>query len=81
MSPSRLASISFAKKLIPVALVPGWARLSTKPNFTGSSATPNTIGIVAAPAFAARDAGVLPDVAMTATLRWTASVIMAGNCS
>src|SRR5262245_45816937 len=45
-SPSRFATSSAKKKLMPVALPPGLARLATKPSFTGSSATPKTIGIV-----------------------------------
>ena len=50
-----------------------------EPLWLRASASPDPE--VAARAFAARDGGVLPGVAMTATLRWTASVIMAGNCS
>jgi hypothetical protein len=41
---SRLALISWAKKLMPVALPPGQARLATRPSLTGSSPTPKTIG-------------------------------------
>src|SRR5262245_45032239 len=33
------------KMFMPVALPPGRARLDTRPSFTGSSPTPNTIGI------------------------------------
>src|SRR5262245_34992175 len=42
---SRLAANSAEKKLTPVALPPGRARLATRPSPTGSSGTPNTIGI------------------------------------
>ena len=37
-SPSRLATTSSEKKLMPVALPPGRARLATRPSLTGSSA-------------------------------------------
>ena len=79
MSPSLLASISLTKKLIPVALPPGCARLATMPSATGSSPTPNTIGIVAVAAFAAIEAGVLPGVAITAARRPIISASTAGN--
>src|SRR6266571_2093230 len=49
---SRFASNSLAKKLIPVRFPPGRARLATRPNLTGSSPTPNTIGIVVVAALA-----------------------------
>src|SRR5262249_6330069 len=52
-SPSRLAPTSATKKLMPVALPPGRARLATKPSWTGSPPTPNTIGIVVDAALAA----------------------------
>ena len=58
-SRSRLAATSWAKKLMPVALPPGRARLATRPSLTGSSPTPKTIGIVAVAALAASAAGVL----------------------
>jgi hypothetical protein len=38
---------------MPVALLPGRARLATKPNSTGSEPTPKTIGIVVVAALAA----------------------------
>ena len=57
-SPSRLAAISATKKLMPVALPPGRARLATRPSLTGSSPTPKTIGIVVVAALAASAAGV-----------------------
>src|SRR5262245_62633368 len=45
-SSSRFATNSPAKKLIPVALPPGRARLATRPSRTGSSGTEKTMGIV-----------------------------------
>src|SRR5262249_9691905 len=42
--PSRLAITSATKKLMPVTLPPGRARLVTRPNFTGSSTTQITWG-------------------------------------
>jgi hypothetical protein len=50
--PSRLATTSEEKKLTPVGLPPGRAKLATRPNLTGSSATPKTIGIVVVAALA-----------------------------
>ena len=41
------------KKLIPVRLPPGRARLATSPSSTGSSPTMKTIGIVVVAALAA----------------------------
>src|SRR5262249_29880722 len=52
-SPSRFETTSMVKKLTPVALPPGRARLATRPSLTGSSPTANTIGIVAVAALAA----------------------------
>jgi hypothetical protein len=49
----RFAVNSMVKKLTPVALPPGRLRLATKPSLTGSSLTPNTIGIVVVAALAA----------------------------
>src|SRR5262245_60538849 len=79
-NPSRLAASSWEKKLMRVALPPGRARLATRPNLTGSSPTPNTIGIVVVAAFAAC-AIRLPGVAMTATRRRTRSAMRAGRRS
>src|SRR5262249_48245979 len=67
--------------LIPVALPPGRARLAIRPNLTGSSATPKTIGIVVVAALAAGAAVVKPGVAITATRRRTKSAISAGKRS
>jgi len=61
---SRFASTSPTKKLMPVALPPGRARLATRPSRTGSSPTPKTIGIVVVAALAASAAGVLPGTAI-----------------
>src|SRR5262245_48083841 len=44
-SPNRLARTSEVKKLMPVALPPGRARLATRPCATGSPLTPKAIGI------------------------------------
>jgi hypothetical protein len=44
---SRFVTTSAPKKLIPVRLPPGRARLETRPSLTGSSPTVNTIGVVA----------------------------------
>jgi hypothetical protein len=63
-----LATVSTLKKLMPVALPPGRARLATKPVLTGFSATPKTIGVVAVAALAARAARA-PTVAITVTRR------------
>jgi hypothetical protein len=54
------------KKLMPVALPPGRARLVTRPSLTGSSVTPKTIGIVVVAAWAATAAGAKPG-ALTAS--------------
>ena len=62
-----------AEKFIPVALPPGRARLATRPSLTGSSPTPNTIGIVEVAAFAASAVTVFPGTAITATRRRTNS--------
>src|ERR1039458_9582208 len=52
-SRSRLAVTSVLKKLMPVTLPPGRARLATRPSLTGSSGTPKTTGIVRSDAGAA----------------------------
>src|SRR5262249_31803230 len=70
--PSRLARTSEVKKLMPVALPPGRARLATKPCATGSPLTPKAIGILAVAALAASVEGS-PIVAITATRRRTRS--------
>src|SRR5262245_23104675 len=45
-SSSRFAVNSVLRRLTPVRLPPGRARLATRPCLTGSSDTPNTMGIV-----------------------------------
>ena len=57
-SSSRFAVNSPLKKLIPVTLPPGRARLATRPSLTGSSPTTKTMGIVVVAALAASAAGV-----------------------
>ena len=51
-SSSRFAANSPTKKLIPVRLPPGRARLATRPSLTGSSETAKTMGIVVVAALA-----------------------------
>ena len=58
-SSSRFAANSPMKKLIPVRLPPGRARLATRPSLTGSSATTKTMGIVVVAALAANAAAEL----------------------
>ena len=62
------------KRLMPVALPPGRARLATRPSLTGSSPTPNTIGIVAVAALAAIASDTVI-ASITATRRRTKSAI------
>src|SRR6516162_6495154 len=52
-SSSRFAVNSPLKRLIPVRLLPGRARLGTRPSLTGSSPTMKTMGIVVVAALAA----------------------------
>ena len=59
-SSSRFAVNSPLKKLIPVRLPPGRARLATRPSLTGSSPTMKTMGIVVVAALAANAAAVPP---------------------
>src|SRR5262245_9705361 len=80
-SPRRFATTSAVKKLIPVALPPGRARLATRPSLTGSSATPKTIGIVRVAALAASAATEPPGDAITLTCRCTKSATCSGNRS
>ena len=76
-----MESTSWAKKLKPVALLPGRERLSTRPSLTGSSPTPNTIGIVAVVALAVIAATRVAGVAITATRRRTKSANRDGRRS
>ena len=80
-SASRFAANSLEKKLIPVRLPPGRARLATRPSLTGSSPTPKTIGIVVVAALAASAAWLPASVAITATRRRTKSAASAGRRS
>ena len=59
-SSSRFAANSPAKKLIPVRLPPGRARLATRPNLTGSSAAIKTMGIILVAALASSADGTPP---------------------
>src|SRR5215472_8584751 len=77
----RFAVNSMVKKLTPVALPPGRLRLATKPSLTGSSLTPNTIGIVVVAALAASAAAVVPGAAITLTRRRTRSAASSGKRS
>src|SRR5262249_21386511 len=70
---------STVKKLIPVRLPPGRARLVTRPSLTGSSGTPKTMGIVVVAALAANAAE--PSAAITETWRRTRSAASAGSRS
>ena len=79
-SSSRFANSSPVKKLMPVALPPGRATLTTRPSLTGSWLTMKEMGIVVVAALAAK-ATSSPDVAITATWRRTRSVANAGNRS
>jgi hypothetical protein len=67
-------------ELTEPALPPGRARLVTSPSLTGSSATPNTIGIVEVAALAAIAAALLAGVAITATRRRTSPDISHYRC-
>ena len=69
------------RKLTPVRLPPGRARLATRPSLTGSSATTKTMGIVVVAALAANAAGGPPVVAITATRRRTNSAASSGSRS
>src|SRR6516225_8161980 len=53
----------------------------TRPNLTGSSPTPKTIGIAEVASFAARAASGKPGVTMTATRRRTKSAVSIGSVS
>jgi hypothetical protein len=53
---SRFAVSSVLKKLTPVTLPPGRARLATRPTLTGSWPTTKTMGIVFVAALAAKAA-------------------------
>src|SRR5262249_14579622 len=79
-SSNRLACNSLRKKLMPVALPPGRARLATRPNWTGSPATAKTTGMVVVAALAAKAAaGEIATI--TAAFRRTNSAASAGSRS
>ena len=65
---------------MPVALLPGRARLVTRPSLTGSSATKKTMGIEVVAFPAAIEAGP-PPLTMSATRRRTRSAASSGNRS
>ena len=79
-SPSRFAARSAAKKLTPVRLPPGRARLATSPSLTGSLPVLKTIVIVPVAALATSAEGV-SIATMTATCRRTRSTASAGSRS
>jgi hypothetical protein len=58
--PEPLGRHLFGEKINSRRIAPGRARLATRPSWTRSPATPNTIGIVAVAALAARVAGQSP---------------------
>src|SRR5262245_57227758 len=59
---SRFATTSPLKKLMPVRLPPGRARLAIRPSLTGSSAATKTMGIVAVASLAANVTAIPPNV-------------------
>src|SRR5262249_11009697 len=65
----------------PVTLPPGRFSLATRPNMTGSSLTPKTIGMVRVAALAAWAPAIKPGVAITATRRRTRSATSDGRRS
>jgi hypothetical protein len=69
------------RMLTPVRLPPGWARLATRPNPTGSPTSLKTVGIVEVAFLAASAGGAPPPVTITLTLRLTKSAASAGNRS
>jgi hypothetical protein len=78
-SSNRFAVSSPLTMLTPVRLLPGRARLVTRPVRTGSSATINTMGMLVVAAFAGRAAGLF--AAITATRRRTNSAANSGSRS
>ena len=80
-SSSRFATNSPIKKLTPVRLPPGRARLATRPSLTGSSAALKTMGVVVVTALTANAEGAPPLVAITATCRRTSSAASSGRRS
>jgi hypothetical protein len=80
-SSSRFAANSLLRKLTPVRLPPGRARLATRPSLTGSSATLKTIGIVVVAALAASAEDQPPVAVIRETRRRTSSAASAGSRS
>jgi hypothetical protein len=78
---SRLGVNSSMRKLTPVRLPPGRARLATRPAATGSPPIMETIGIVEVALFAASDERSPPLAAIPSTLRPTGSAANAGRRS
>src|SRR5262249_24443638 len=74
------AASSAARKLTPVTLPLGRARLATMPALTGSSPTWETMGIIVVADLAA-SAAAFPAVASTATRRWANSAASVGSRS
>ena len=64
-SSSRFGANSAFKLLTPVRLPPGRLRLATRPSFTGSKPTRNTIGMVVVAALAATAAGPFATITLT----------------
>jgi hypothetical protein len=67
------------RPLILVALPPGRFMLVTRPIFTGSAPTANTMGMDEVAAFAASAAAVALPVAITATRRALGGALGAGS--
>jgi hypothetical protein len=80
-SSNSFAPSSTAKKLIPVMLPPGRAKLATTPAETGSSPIAKTIGIVEVTPFAASAETMPPVVAITFAWRAAKSPAKAGSRS
>lgn len=78
--PNRFCDTALEKNAIPVALPPGFARLATKSNFTGSAPPEKTIGIVEVAALAAC-AALIADATITLTFRFASSVAIADSRS
>src|SRR5262249_8322282 len=79
-SNSRFAVNSALKKLVPVRLPPGRARLATSPSLTGSAAVRKAIGIVGVAGLAASGEEALV-ATITATGRRTNSAASSGSRS
>ena len=69
-SSSRFPNTAAFRLVTPVILPPGRLRLVTRPNCTGSTPVPNTIGMVLVAAFAASDAGIATATKVSNHSRW-----------